>query len=168
MKKSLGFTLIEVMMVLAFILLFAAFAIPSYRMFVLRNHQTAEINTLTNAINFARSEAIKRHAIITICPNAHTISCEENWSSGWIVFVDTNNSATIINPENILQRYGEVPTNTELVWRGTLGKNYLQITPQGISRQSGTFTFYPDSKNSEISSEVIVSPTSRIRVVTNN
>lgn len=168
MKKQFGFTLFELLVALTLVLLFAAFAVPSFRLFVLHNRQTTEINIITNAINFARSEAIKRHTTITICPSTNTLSCETNWSLGWIVFVDKNRNATIENPENILQRYAAVANNAELTWHGALGKNYLQISSQGITRQSGTFVFYPDSKNIAMNSEIIVSPTTRTRVVQGN
>lgn len=164
MKIHLGSTLFELLVTLTLILLFAAFAVPSYRFIILRNRQSTEITLITNAINFARSEAIARHATITLCPSANSLSCETNWASGWMIFVDGNNNATAENSENILRRYEAVADNSELTWKGALGKNYLQISPQGIPRQSGTFVFYPDSKNTSRSSEIIVSPTGRIRV----
>lgn len=168
MKKQLGFTLFELLITLTLILLFAAFAVPSYRFFVLHNRQTTETNLITNAINFARSEAITRHVTMTLCPSTNSLNCETNWSSGWMIFVDKNNNVTAENSENILRRYEAVADNTELIWHGALGKDYLQISPQGMARQSGSFVFYPDSKNTSMSSEIIVSPTGRVRVVMKN
>jgi type IV pilus assembly protein PilE len=49
MMKSKGFTLIELMIVVAIVGILAAVAIPSYRNFVLKSHRTDAINGLLDA-----------------------------------------------------------------------------------------------------------------------
>ncbi len=83
-RKPSGFTLIELMVVVALAAIMAALAAPSFKSFVSGQRvKTAASDFVMTAI-FARSEAIKRNADVTI---SAVTSGANGWKDGWIVAV---------------------------------------------------------------------------------
>jgi len=58
--KEKGFSLLELMVVVALAAILLGFAVPSFQGLLSRNHLTATTNTLVFSFQTARSEAIKR------------------------------------------------------------------------------------------------------------
>jgi len=106
MKKTVGFTLIEIMVTLVMVAIIIAVGVPGLGSLMANNQATAHSNNLITALSFARSEAIKRGVHVSICAkNAaeeenHTCGGEDNkWSNGWFVFINPNgNAATGYTP----------------------------------------------------------------------
>ena len=91
MKRHSGFTLIELMVTLVVAAILATIAIPSFWNTIQSNRATTEANELVTALHYARSEAIKRGARVSLCPSTNQTGCTggTNWANGWIIFVDT-------------------------------------------------------------------------------
>jgi type IV fimbrial biogenesis protein FimT len=90
MRKLAGFTLIELMVTLAVAAIALGIAIPSFNQ-TMRNNSSATLgNEMAGALNYARSEAIKRGKRVSICASNDGASClaANNWKEGWLVFVD--------------------------------------------------------------------------------
>lgn len=92
MKVSAGFTLVELMVVITIIAVLLALGVPSYRYVANSNRVSAEVNALLGDLMFARSEAIKEGATVTVCPIANPPAdppvCNPGstrWDQGWIV-----------------------------------------------------------------------------------
>ncbi|MGN0927044.1 GspH/FimT family pseudopilin [Ectopseudomonas mendocina] len=87
MQSSRGFTLIELMVVLAIIVIAAAVAVPSYNSSVEAGRKTSAVNNLVGALQFARSEAITRRSDgVKVCASAGGSTCSgSNWSAGGVV-----------------------------------------------------------------------------------
>ncbi|MFO1400675.1 MAG: GspH/FimT family pseudopilin [Steroidobacteraceae bacterium] len=98
-SRTRGFTLMELMVVLALASVMVALAVPSMRQFARNNRLTTGANDMLHAFSLARTEALKRQSgRVTVCattdPNAGvaTLTCSYGAMSGWIVFVDANNN----------------------------------------------------------------------------
>lgn len=96
-----GFTLIELLVTITVLVILLAIAAPSFQSMASRNRLTSETNNLVSALAIARSEAIKRGRVVTICktsnPDAASPTCAvgANWADGWIVFTDGSTRGTI-------------------------------------------------------------------------
>lgn len=103
-KAHTGFTLIELMFVLAIGGVMLAMAVPSFTAIVRNNRLTAEANNLVTAFNIARSEAVTRRGTITVCPSADQETCDgDSWDDGWIVLDD--------NTDEVIQVFAPMKGN---------------------------------------------------------
>jgi type IV fimbrial biogenesis protein FimT len=89
MKANSGFTLIELMVVILIAAMLMAIGIPSFRYVTNSNRISSEVNGLLGDLQYARSEAIKEGATVTVCPisavGATTCAGTTTWNKGWIV-----------------------------------------------------------------------------------
>lgn len=83
-RKS-GFTLIELVIVVALIAIVAAVAVPSYTTLVANNQVTSTTNTLVGFLSYARSEAVKRGRTVNIRPVDGA-----NFATGFMAWADAN------------------------------------------------------------------------------
>lgn len=83
-RKPRGFTLIELMVVVALAAILASLAAPSFKSFVSGQRVKTAASDFAMAAILARSEAIKRNADVTITP---VTSGATGWKDGWIVAV---------------------------------------------------------------------------------
>lgn len=105
-----GFTLLELMVVLAIAGVLAAIAIPAMGNFMRNSRITAAANDVMAALHFTRSEAIKRRQPVTLCTSANaqaaTPACANSpFLTGWIAFVDLNQSESVDVGEAILLQH---------------------------------------------------------------
>lgn len=87
-----GFTLIEMMLVLALIAILAGIGIPAFRDMILNNRIVNTANNLLATLQLARSEAATQHRQITVCPSSNQTSCAGNsvWTPGAVVLQGAN------------------------------------------------------------------------------
>jgi len=90
--RQTGFTLLELMIVVAIAGIVMAIGVPSFQSITTTNRIAANTNELITALNLARSEAVKRSAAVSVCKSADGAICTTSgdWDQGWIVYVDSN------------------------------------------------------------------------------
>jgi len=121
--KQQGFTLLELMIVVAMLGVITAIGIPSFKSMMVTSEVVDTTNDFTMSLKRARSEAIKRGKDVRICSSTDGETCSGvagNWSRGWLIYVD-NNSNGQVNVD---------ATNNELIWVKEMDSNtQLTITP---------------------------------------
>jgi type IV fimbrial biogenesis protein FimT len=78
MKRQTGFSLIEMMTVVAILIVLAGVGIPSMQEMVVNQRIKTTSSDLFSSILRTRSEAIKRNTDVTMTPST-------NWSTGWSI-----------------------------------------------------------------------------------
>lgn len=134
-----GFTLIELMVTIAVLAIILGFAIPSFTDQIRNNRSLAYGEEFVTALNFARSEAIKRGGVVSICPsNDDADGCDNDWSNGWLVFVDSEDEisgSTTIG--ELLRVWDAVNEEMTLTVERDGAANFLRFNQRGsLSRDS--------------------------------
>lgn len=95
--REQGVTLIELLTVITIVAVLAAVGVPSFQETIVRNRMVAQSNEFLSALNFTRSEAIKRGHSVTMCRSTNATSCANTggWESGWLTFSDPNGNGTM-------------------------------------------------------------------------
>lgn len=131
MNKNKGFTLIEVMVVLAIVGVVGSFAVPSFNDMVQRNKLKAAVQAFQDDVQFARTQAIKRSVNILI-NRVQTSAAAGNWCYGLTAksagcTCTTANDCEIKTVSgtgfNTVSMYSATGNSTFDFRRGTIGQN---------------------------------------------
>ncbi|MDQ0569730.1 type IV fimbrial biogenesis protein FimT [Variovorax paradoxus] len=153
-----GFTLVELMAVLAIMAILGSLGVPAFRDLLLNQRLAAASGGFVAALNLARSEAIQRSQKV------HVVALEgRDWSTGW---------AVRIGPDNALQtlrKFERLPSGVSI--DATLGDGFvhgLDYDSNGFSRRAGGSGFGAGCLTLKAESgrraSVVVSASGRARV----
>jgi type IV fimbrial biogenesis protein FimT len=181
MKKSLGYTLIELMVILAVLSILFSVGLPLMNIFFESNRMVSNTNEIVSGLNIARSEAIKQQMRVTMCQSSNTTSCSgsDQWEDGWIVFQDPNGNATVDAGERILRLSAGAEGNEVTVRSDDVNNQIassVTFTSRGLPKtlnggsQSGTFRICDGrgrranaDGTSTVARGVILSPSGKVR-----
>ena len=100
-KQVSGFTLLQLMAVIAIAGVLMVAAIPTFRDMIRRTRLTTYTNEFVTALNIARSEAVKRGQHVVVRKTG------TNWENGWQVFVDVDRPTGVTTKENVFNDDGD-------------------------------------------------------------
>ena len=136
-SRSLGFTLVELMVAIAVLAVLLAIVIPSYNDMTLNSKLRAHANELVAGAVLARSEAIKRNSVVRMCVSSDGASCiSGGWEQGWVVFHDVNDDGAINVGEAVLLRQKAATSGFKV--NGTVDNVRFQRT--GVGASTATLT----------------------------
>lgn len=126
-RRSLGgFSLVELMVALAVLAIVVSVALPSFQSMSQSSGLRTYANSLAASAQLARSEAIKRNAVVQLCVSGNGSSCGSGgWQQGWIVLAADN---TVIMAQAALASDYVVTATKE---GSTTGVNTLRFQPSG-------------------------------------
>jgi type IV fimbrial biogenesis protein FimT len=129
--------------------------------------KTAAANDLVAHLALARSEAVKRHTRVKVCPSADQRNCADagtdytHWQNGWLVYADENHNG---KPEadEILRVYAG--TSRNLAIRTSRGREQVTYQPTGTSGGSNMTFAFCDSRGPKFARYVTINNGGRARV----
>jgi type IV fimbrial biogenesis protein FimT len=133
--RARGFTIVELMVTVAVAAILLVIAVPSFNTIINSNRLTTAANTLVNALNTARMEAIKRNASVQFCSNSTTNNTGDTLGlgcgtgSGAVVVQTTSSTST-----TVLGSAAGLSTPVQLSGNITA----IRFNSQGIGYQAGT------------------------------
>lgn len=140
-QASAGFTLQEMLVVMAIMGIVAAMAVPSFRDFAIQRSIAAQITDLTSALRLARSEALKRGREVSLCPTDNPsvangrpkCTNSRDWKKGYLVFI----GSIYANDQYI--RVQQPYSNGGSILADDVGG--IRFRPNGVLKVGGARTF---------------------------
>ena len=148
--KQRGFSLVELLVTLAVAAIVLGLAAPNMSSLIQNNRFVAQANQFVAAVTYARSEAIKRGALVDIV--ATTPVTADEWGAGWTVML--NGGATLrvfpaLEGSSTLDSDNDITT--------------VQYAPSGRSNVAETFSLC-DNREGETGRQLSISNTGRVSV----
>ena len=135
-----GFTMVELLTVLAILGILIAIATPSMTQFIADWRVNSAVNSMSRDFRAARAEAIKRSRPVVICrANAALTGCAgtgTEWKTGWLMFVDNNfNGSYNSAGDELVTKQNALPGIGSFV-QGSAGS--FTFLPSGLMRRNGS------------------------------
>lgn len=131
LPRPLGFSLVELMVVIAIAALVLATGVPGFIGMVQGQRLTATVNDFLGALHLARSEAIQRGRPVSLVPAGEAAG----WTTGWIVFVDEDGNLRRDAREELISSHGPIPTGISVKASFTdMTVPYISYQPNGRTR----------------------------------
>ena len=163
MRASKGITLLELILTLSIVGVLGTLAIPTLGNLYHDAGRVATVNEFVHALALARSEAVMRSDMVSLCKSADGNSCMNrapDWNIGWIVFANTDGDEPPVRDANepLLQVYAG--------WRNghiTSNRNSYSFRPYTQGVLNGTVVFC-DPRGSAWARALILNHAGRPRV----
>jgi len=130
-----GFTLIELMVVIAIAAILMAVAVPSYMSFSANNNASDITLILKASINRAKNEAVRQGTTMKLCAlksdGSTNCGIATSWQYGWVIVPASSST--------IIQKYQ--PNGASGIVISTTGTPPLSFSAQGLMTPIATFTF---------------------------
>ena len=162
MCKAAGTTVVELLTAVAVVAVLATLAAPSFQTLYWDGRRTAAVNGFLHTLFLARSEAIKRAQIVSVCHSSDGQRCGPglDWNTGWIVFVNRDRDEPPVRDAT------EPLLLSSAGWPGlsiTSNRRAYSFRPVMQAVVNGTILFC-DARGSAQARAIIVSHTGRPRV----
>ncbi|WP_374672953.1 GspH/FimT family pseudopilin [Ideonella sp.] len=151
-RRPSGFTLVEMLVTFAIAAVLVALAAPAMTSFLAEQAAAGNADELASDLRFARSEAVKRSASITVCASSDGSTCGEDWAAGWIISAGDN----LLKVQNGLRAMDHVDADADSV----------TFAPNGLVSDGGGsgFTFVPTGGDTNLQRVVQLDVQGKVQV----
>ncbi|MEQ8231741.1 MAG: GspH/FimT family pseudopilin [Gammaproteobacteria bacterium] len=185
MNTQRGFTIIELMAVVAVLGILLAIGVPSFRALLADNRIVSQLNQFSSTLALARSEAVKANRRVVVCPSTDGASCASgvDWDVGWISFIDRGGTDFQVdddgggNPaddpcgpnagddaaDDCILSYVQALQPAHMTLRTNAGNDYISFNGLGASSEAAMFVLC-DDRGSAAARAVVISNTGRVSV----
>lgn len=134
-----GFSLLELMVVLALALVLTALAVPSYQGLMQRWALSREAQTLVDDLRHARAQALARGQPVSICPSIDGLACaaHADWGRGWMIFLDAQADRLIASGDTVLRQHRVSSAVRSISSNSGSARAGLTFHPNGQARAAG-------------------------------
>ncbi len=105
--RQSGLTLIELMVTISIAAIVLTLSVPGFQSVSAKMQRSAAVTSVTGSIYYARSEAMKRGVVLTLCASDGGTDCRSgsppDWNAGWILFEDADQDRQVDSGEEILR-----------------------------------------------------------------
>lgn len=165
MKKNSGFTLLELVIVVALVAIITMIAIPSMTTFNQNDRLTTNINTLVGHLAYARSEAVKTAQQVVVCSSNDAATCSGGWSDGWIVYIDADADNSFTVGEQVIRAQQALAGNNTLTSTG-IGSQIVYDNRGFVNAASVGSLQLCDGRTGPHGKTVRITATGRVRMET--
>lgn len=164
-SRSSGFTLIEMLVAIAIGTILMTLAVPGFQALIANNRLSGQTNELMTALGMARSEAIRKGHLVTMCKSSDGSTCASSgdWTAGWIVFADEDGDQTLDVGEVVMDTHSG--SSAGIVIKGSSGvASKISFRPDGRVSSDGTLRVCSDSsaiKDSNRARDITILATGR-------
>ncbi len=166
-RQPSGFTLIELIIVLAICAILVSTVIAPLAGFVNKTTSARVANTMIGLVHYARTQAVMSNNIVTLCGSSDGSGCDNNWSEQILIFIDRDGDGQLNDSDLLLRKANFLKTGDVLNWRSFRNKPYLQLYNNGMTYfQNGNFTYCPASGDIKTAVHWILNRAGHLRVAT--
>jgi type IV fimbrial biogenesis protein FimT len=165
-QRASGFTLTELLASLAVMVTLTSLAAPEMVRLVSQQRSTAALTQLLGAVQLARSSAITRGTVVTLCPSESGRDCagRNQWHHGALVFVDEDRDGQRDAEDELLRALPGFAHGARVYWRSFRNKRYLQLNALGMTNwQNGHFLYCPANRDPRFARQLILNAQARVR-----
>ena len=122
-------------------------ALPDQHIAVSEKKFNQTLTQLLDILRIARTEALGRGTIVTLCPYTENIVCGDDWSRGIILFIDETARGEIATPTDVITNMPFSTLSLRIFFNAfpSGSSRYLQFSGNGFTRyQNGSFYYCPE------------------------
>jgi len=140
--RQRGLSLLELLAALAILALLSSFSLTLWPA-VEHSLDLARVRSLEGLLSLARSAAVQRAEVVTLCGSLDGRHCSASWSGDFqvLVFVDDNHNRRLDEGEELLAADNLVGGRWQ--WRGSGLRGYMRYGAVGQALDFGSFYLCP-------------------------
>ena len=162
-QEARGFTLVEMMVVVAVLVVTLTLGVPAFAATVQWAREANTYHLLSASLASARVSSMTGGMPVTVCPSADGAACRTDlvWEDGWIVYADPERSQQPA-VDAVLQHVDARGSGVAI--RSTRGRHRVRFTPDGWSYGSNLSIRVCRMRDAVLRGKVVVNNAGRPRV----